>query len=394
MTDEHNANDSIDPQSTDDGFSRRKFIRGAAASAAGTAGLGVTSEMAAAGTQKRLVVIGQGSGHHTYEIKMKDGGQISRDASVERHDTITSRGGADVLQGELWNSYKDEYTYTGEIKYVKADGSLEFELPDDAFGYKQELTVRGRGQGRHQYELATSSGNIKLVPGTTEYVDSDDGGPFSELMFNSDRVSGALRNRNQDSYTLATGAFGGGTAINRIHVKDGRLQFGTGGKPLQTTLTCQYELQIDHSNPRIAGTYSGRTTITVEFSADRSEVRIVNFPPLTTSYSTPAGQVTTTVTRIARNGRKTGTFDPSTGKIRMPLGLKFSHSTALAGSSTASFDLTTETRNEAGFNLSGDRLGQSGLALEMVGVGQFQDGFLDGNHCALKIDGTLSSSPF
>lgn len=394
MTDEHNATDSIDPQATDDGVSRRTFIRGAAASAAGAAGLGATSKMAAAGTQKRLVVIGRGSGHHTYEIEMKNGGRISKDADVEGHDTITSRGGSDVLQGDLWNTYRDRYTYTGEIKYVNADGSLTFEFPDDAFGHKQELTVRGRGQGRHQYELATSNGNIELAPGTTEYVDSDDGGRFSEFTFNADRISGALRNRNEDSYTLASGTFGGGTTINRIRVKNGRLQFGTGGKPLQTTLTCQYELQIDHSNPRIAGTYSGQTTITVEFSADRSEVRILNFPPLTASYSTPVGQVTTTVTRIARNGRKTGTFDPSTGKMRMPLDLKFSHSTSVAGSSTASFDLTTATRNEAGFSLSGDRLGQSALGLEMVGVGQFQGGFLKGNDCALKIDGTLSSSPF
>lgn len=403
MTDEPDTNDSIEAQSTDGGASRRSFMRGAAASAAAVVSLGATSGCitgssgsgsggggsggggsGAAGTQKRLIVTGQGSGHHTYEIGAD---QISKDASVEGHDDITQQGGNDVLRGELWNSYEDRYTYTGEIKYVEGNGSLKFAFPDDAFGSKEDLPIHGRGQGRHQYELATSSGNIVLNSRTTEYVDSDDGGPGSDLMFSSDKVSGAIRNRNMDSYTLKSGNFGGETAINQILLRNGHLRFGPNGMPLQTTLTCTYELEVDHPEPAVQGPHTDTTNITMEFSANRSQVRILNIPTIT--FQTPGGPAT--VNRVVRNGRQTGTFDDTTGKMTVPLDLEAS---SPIGSSTASFDLTTETRNENGFSLSGSRLAQSTLNIKLVDATQLQSGPLGGNDCSLELDGQLSSSPF
>lgn len=367
--------------------SRRSFIKRTAAS---TLGLGIVAQSASAHAgQKQLIVRGEDSGKHTYEIEMKPGGQISKGANIENHDKVFSSGGNEIAEGRLWNENEDRYTYTGEIKSIDGDGSLLFELPDGAFGSMDDIPVHGRGSGRHTYALGTKSGDIDLNTKDTEYVDSDDGGFWTEWHFRSDSVSGALRNRNMDSYELENG-----TALNTILLKQGQIKFGIAGEPLQTMLQCDYSLKIDHPHGDIGGPYTGRTFIKVEFSADRSGVKILDFPPIEAKYSTKIGQVTTTVTRIKNAGRTEGSFERSNGSVRMPLDLDFDHDTPLAGDSTASFDLKTKSRSESGFNLSGSPLQQGDLKLELSDVGQFQGGFLGGHGVKLELTGSLDDSPF
>lgn len=394
MTENIDTNDSIDERSTDTSVSRRKLLQGAAASAVGITGLGLTSGSVAAGSRNRLVVVAADSGRHEYEIEMASGGSIQKGSRAGSNDSVSSQGGNQRVQGEVWNNNRDSYTYAGEINYVEGDGSLRFLFPDGAFERMDDVQVIGQGSGRHRYSIETDEGDIDLNPDSTEYVDSDDGGPFSEWMINPDSVSGAVRNDNRDSYSLESGSFGATTEINEITLKQGQVRFGTAGTPVQTTLTCSYELTIDHSNRRIRGTYGGRVDITVEFSPDRSEVRILNFPDIQVSYQTRIGQVTTTVSRTVESGRKTGSFDENTGRVRMPLDLDFDHSTPAATGSTASFDLTTGTRDDHGFSLSGSRLQRNSLELGMVGATTFEDGFLGGTPCSLKIEGSFADSPF
>jgi len=367
--------------------SRRSFIKRAAAT---TVGLGVLTQTGSAtGSDKQLIVRGKSSGRHTYKIEMKPGGQISKGANIENHDSVYTSGGNEIAEGRLWNSNEDRFTYTGEIKSIDGDGSLDFQFPDGAFGSRDDISVFGRGSGRHTYMLGTESGDIDLNPDDTEYVDSDDGSFWSEWHFNSDSVSGAIRNRNMDSYELE-----GDTELNTIGLKQGQLLFGVKGDPLQTTLQCDYALRIDHPHEDIGGPYTGRTWIRVEFSADRSEIRILEFPDIEAKYQTPIGQVTTTVTRIENAGRKKGSFDPSNGQITMPLDLDFDHSTPAAGDSTAQFDLESKSRRESGFNLSGSPLQQGNLNLGLSDVGEFQGGFLGGHDVLLELSGSLNDSPF
>ncbi len=214
MTNESRTHDSIDTEQTNgrdaaesqapDSLSRRTFLQGAAASATSLAGLGVLGGSADAASRKRLVVVSQGSGRQTYEIEMAQGAHISKGRNANPNDTITTQGGTQRVEGQIWNSNKDTYTYTGEINYVEGDGQLSFRFPGGAFSSGEDIRVQGRGSGRHTYSIGTDSGDIDLNS-DTEYVDSDDGGWFSEYSFNSDSVSGAVRNRNHDSYHLTSG---------------------------------------------------------------------------------------------------------------------------------------------------------------------------------------------
>lgn len=221
MTDNPTTHDSTDTQPTDtrkdSALSRRGFLQGAATSAAGLAGLGVFGGSADAASQKRLIVVGQSSGRHTYQIGMAGNGSISKGSNAGSNDSITTQGGTDRVQGEVWNSNQDTYTYTGEIDYVETDGQVTFRFPAGAFSPGGDVRVQGRGQGRHTYSMHTGSGDIDLNS-DTEYVDSDDSGWYSEYNFTSDSVSGALRDSNQDSYYLTNGQ------LNSITSK-GKLRF-------------------------------------------------------------------------------------------------------------------------------------------------------------------------
>ncbi len=150
----------------------------------------------------------------------------------------------------------------------------------------------------------------------------------------------------------------------------------------------------------LEATFTGKATITTDFGPAQgpfvadikvelkftgSKVVVTSFPPIhTRTFATPAGPNKTTVTKI---GGGNGDYTNSTGKIVLPMTLKFDHSADLPlveEDSTLSLTLRT---SEPGSPVEPDG------DVTLVGSGTFSGGVLGGSHGTLKIKGRITPSP-
>lgn len=169
---------------------------------------------------KRLAVVGTGPGKHSYRISVT--GSISKATHAGGNDTtMTGLSGDPFVDGTVWNWNADTYTYTGEIRDVEASGDVSVHFPDGAFVDDGWLAVTGQGQGRHDYAIATDSGDIEPHPGSTGGGETDHGGRSSESDGSPDNVSGFVVDQNADGHEVGTGV-----PIQSISVDGGHVEVG------------------------------------------------------------------------------------------------------------------------------------------------------------------------
>jgi len=214
------AADAQRPAETKHSSGPRGLLKGAAGALLGLAGISAaTGSASASGSSKRLLVIGDGNGQHTYEISMRGGGQIQKATHAGGNDSVTSSNGQQV-RGELWHWNVDSYTFSGAIDYVEADGSVAFHFLDGAFRADSWIGITGQSPGRHLYMVGSNSADIDMGKWSTEYVDSDDGPQRTEQRHTPDHVSGAVRDSNYDGYDIESS-----DPVQHITVEDGHLRF-------------------------------------------------------------------------------------------------------------------------------------------------------------------------
>lgn len=137
---------------------------------------------------------------------------------------------------------------------------------------------------------------------------------------------------------------------------------------------------------------SGELDLGVRFSVDRRRVVVVSFPPITTEpFDTPFGSTRSTVSLV---GGGDGTFDPESGRMQLPLTLRFDQSLDVPlvnEDVTAQLPLSTE--GPGGHALAADSgdiaLGAAGT-FEGIGGGINP---LDGLDVNVSIAGTLDPRP-
>jgi len=214
-TAEQHAND------TNDGGAGGGLLNVAAGALLGLVGVGAVSETAsgARGTTRRLLVLGDGAGKHTYEIELRRGGSISKAAHAGENDSVQSSRNP-TADGELWHYNADSYTYTGEVDSVTCDGDLSVHFLDGAFGNDAWIEVHGESSGKHRYRIDSAAGDIDPVSYRTGSADTDDRGSASERNGTPDTVSGQVTDRNHDAHTT-----GANDTIKHITVTDGHLTF-------------------------------------------------------------------------------------------------------------------------------------------------------------------------
>lgn len=167
----------------------------------------------------RLLVVGEGPTEHTYEIGMQEGGEIRKASHAGSNDnTVENAAGNQAVTGSIWHWNADSYAYTGEIAYIRGNGTVALHFPGGAFETATKLHLRGQDGGTHQYALATNNADIDPVPGTTEQTDRDHDGK-SEQRHTADHVFGEIGGRKHDSYDL-----GDGDPLQYVAITDGHLR--------------------------------------------------------------------------------------------------------------------------------------------------------------------------
>ncbi|HYG80204.1 MAG TPA: hypothetical protein VD861_07450 [Pyrinomonadaceae bacterium] len=160
-----------------------------------------------------------------------------------------------------------------------------------------------------------------------------------------------------------------------------RVRVERAGMPLSSTFSGPGRFTLNH--PNTPNPFNRTISLPVEFSRDRCNLSIINFPPITETFDTHTflGSNTTTITMI-RGG--TGSFDLTSGIISIPVTLRFSHSLATDGSSTCDLLLTTEANG-------GQRLSTGSATL--VGSCRCEEGILDGSNATFVVTGSFSPGP-
>lgn len=159
---------------------------------------------------------------------------------------------------------------------------------------------------------------------------------------------------------------------------------------LGASVTGPAELTTTHSRAR--GPFHANINLTVNLTECRGIIAITNFPPIVTdpfSIELPDGRILQNRTTVTQTGGGTGTRDPATGRITIPITLHFQHSVEaelfpLAEPSDLNLVLTTDA--------SGGRRLSSGSFI-LVGSRQFIGGFLGGTTGTLIVNGTFSPRP-
>lgn len=112
-----------------------------------------------------------------------------------------------MAKGHVWNDGQDYFTYTGEVDYVVVKGDVAFLFEDRAFLTPTEsyghVYVDGLGSGKHEYVLATYSGDIDSYE--NEPGDIDERGPNSEKLDTYDQFTGDVWNHKSDSLSISGG---------------------------------------------------------------------------------------------------------------------------------------------------------------------------------------------
>lgn len=214
----------LDQEDQATGLGRRSFLKKtAAAGLAATTGLAASTESASA-DQKTVEVFSRGSGHQYYEIHMEGSNlssgtpDVSYGSNAEQDGYLPDRITVEesdvgryldhvVVKGHVWNDGEDTFTYTGEVDYVVVEGDVAFYFHDRAFLAPGESSghvyVDGLGSGKHEYTLASFSGDIDSFE--DEPGDSDYGGSDTEKPDTYDAFNGDVWNHKRDSLSVSHG---------------------------------------------------------------------------------------------------------------------------------------------------------------------------------------------
>lgn len=163
---------------------------------------------------------------------------------------------------------------------------------------------------------------------------------------------------------------------------------------LTAAFTGAATLKIADPDTNIAGPFVRQITASLVFGGNRQTVGISAFPAITVGpFSTMLGSNTMTVKKKSGGS---GEFDLASGRMRIPLTLRFDHSLFLVGDSDLPFVLTTASETSPGgaFTLSGSPLNRDTGAVTLVGASKFVGGYLAPRDCSISIAGTISPSPF
>jgi hypothetical protein len=139
------------------------------------------------------------------------------------------------------------------------------------------------------------------------------------------------------------------------------------------------ELTTTHSNA--SGPYPNNDLrFRLLITGDKTVITIVLFPEIKTTFSTPVGDNTTTITLI---GGGTGSY--AAGAINLPITLHFDQSHFLAGDSDISLNLSTDPPK--GSPVTPEPFGN----VRLFGSGEFIGGYLGGETGNLKVDGRITA---
>jgi hypothetical protein len=132
------------------------------------------------------------------------------------------------------------------------------------------------------------------------------------------------------------------------------------------------------TNDNAPGPFKQNVNIGIHFGEwDHGVFDVRSFPPISVTYDTPIGSVTTTVS--LKSG--SGTFDSKAKTVALNLSLFFHHSTSLAGDSSLDIQLGTTKLLDAAGNIT------------VSGSAPFQGGYLDDDICSLTVDGKITPHP-
>lgn len=156
---------------------------------------------------------------------------------------------------------------------------------------------------------------------------------------------------------------------------------------------------VEPPPPPLEGVFDGTATITTTFgqaqgpfsqsvrfrvtlNGARTVIAIASFPTIQTTFDTPFGRNTTTVTRISG-----GSGSYAAGNIMMPLALRFDHSIDLPFFEEDSTFNVVLTTNPPGSPVNPEPFGD----VTLVGTAPFNGGILGGSTGTLTIAGTISA---
>ncbi|HXQ71307.1 MAG TPA: hypothetical protein VN844_12505 [Pyrinomonadaceae bacterium] len=163
-----------------------------------------------------------------------------------------------------------------------------------------------------------------------------------------------------------------------IHVEDtSSLPSGPCAPALSATFNGTATMTTTNDNAR--GPFTSDLRLSLSFEDCRATLRITEFPSISVTFPTPIGDNTTTVTMPSGG---TGTF--ASGRIDIPVSLRFANTIAAGGTSFADMTLTTA--------LPGGSALRDG-SVTLVGSGRFRGGFLNGSTCSLTVSGTITPAP-
>ena len=124
-------------------------------------------------------------------------------------------------------------------------------------------------------------------------------------------------------------------------------------------------------------TFNQQISLSVEFTDCRRTIRITSFPPITPpEYETPLGLNTTTISLYSGG---TGSFNPTSGQLELPITLGFVNTNRALGNWTLPLNLT----------------GIEGDPFTLVGEGTFSGGYLGtvGATATVRLTGRFSPRP-
>ncbi len=132
------------------------------------------------------------------------------------------------------------------------------------------------------------------------------------------------------------------------------------------------------SHPNALGPFTQSVTLGINLQNCRTNLSISSFPAISSTFPTPVGENTATLTLI---GGGTGPFNSSNGRIEIPVRLRLGNTNSFGGVSTIELTLSTENSGAARY-----RSGQ----VTLTGSGTFRGGFLDGQTGSFSVTGTFS----